>query len=182
MAHFLCYRILRVANFGFNYLRHFFIKFGNSCANLAANFLNFSNYPNILSLECLMGVVDTNKAAWKAWGCESCLTTGCPVCLVLKQGAVNQLFLEVFLMFLACLDHKWWAQFHLGILGPQEWKKSSEILSWKKVRFQGCLKLTYVLIYEYGGLPTLGSIISDNFPSKDQEGIWGLMSFGSYSF
>ena len=48
------------------------------------------------------------------------LSTGCPVCLVLKQGAVNQLFLEVFLMFLACLDHKWWAQFHLGILGPQE--------------------------------------------------------------
>ena len=40
--------------------------------------------------------------------------------LVLKQGAVNQLFLGVFLMFLACLDHKWWAQFHLGILGPQE--------------------------------------------------------------
>ena len=33
--------------------------------------------------------------------------TGCPVCLVLKQGAVNQLFLEVSLMFLACLDHQW---------------------------------------------------------------------------
>ena len=49
--------------------------------------------------------------------------TGCPVYLVLKQGAVNQLFLEVFLMFLACLDHARWAQFHLGILGPQEWKK-----------------------------------------------------------
>ena len=46
--------------------------------------------------------------------------TGWPGCLVLKQGAVNQLFLEVFLMFLACLDHKWWAEFHLGILGPQE--------------------------------------------------------------
>ena len=46
--------------------------------------------------------------------------TGCPVCLVLKQGAVNQLFLEVFLIFLACLDHARWAQFHLGILGPQE--------------------------------------------------------------
>ena len=36
---------------------------------------------------------------------------------VLKQWAVNQLFLEISLMFLACLDHKWWAQFHLGILG-----------------------------------------------------------------
>ena len=46
--------------------------------------------------------------------------TGWPGCLVLKQGVVNQLFLEVFLMFLACLDHKWWAEFHLGILGPQE--------------------------------------------------------------
>ena len=46
--------------------------------------------------------------------------TGCPVCLVLRQGAVNQLFLEVFLMFLACLDHAWWAKFHLGILGPQK--------------------------------------------------------------
>ena len=48
------------------------------------------------------------------------LSTGWPGCLVLKQGAVNQLFLGVFLMFLACLDHAWWAQFHLGILGPQE--------------------------------------------------------------
>ena len=48
------------------------------------------------------------------------LSTGCPVCLVLKQGAVNQLFLGVFLIFLACLDHSRWAQFHLGILGPQE--------------------------------------------------------------
>ena len=69
--------------------------------------------------------------------------TGWPGWLVLRQGAVNQLFLGVFLMFLACLDHKWWAQFHLGILGPQEWKKSSEILSWKKVRFQDLLKLTF---------------------------------------
>ena len=48
------------------------------------------------------------------------ISTGCPVCLVLKQGAVNQLFFEVFLMFLACLDYASWAQFHLGILEPQE--------------------------------------------------------------
>ena len=48
------------------------------------------------------------------------ISTGCPVCLVLRQGAVNQLFLEVSLMFLACLDHARWAKFHLGILGPQE--------------------------------------------------------------
>ena len=46
--------------------------------------------------------------------------TGWPGCLVLKQGAVNQLFLRVFMMFLACLDHAWWAKFHLGILGPQK--------------------------------------------------------------
>ena len=70
-------------------------------------------------------------------------STGWPGCLVLKQGAVNQLILGVFLMFLACLDHARWAKFHLGILGPQEWKKSSEILSWKKVRFQDLLKLTF---------------------------------------
>ena len=78
--------------------------------------------------------------------CVATVCTGWPGCLVLRQGAVNQLFFGVFLMFLACLDHAWWAQFHLGILGPQEWKKSSEILTWKKVRFQGWLKLTYFLI------------------------------------
>ena len=33
--------ILRVANFGVNYLRHFFINFKNSCAHLAPIFLNF---------------------------------------------------------------------------------------------------------------------------------------------
>ena len=70
-------------------------------------------------------------------------STGWPGCLVLRQGAVNQLFFGVFLMFLACLDHARWAQFHSGILGPQEWKKSSDILSWKKVRFQDLLKLTF---------------------------------------
>ena len=81
----------------------------------------------------------------------STTSTGCPVCLVLKQGAVNQLFFEVFLMFLACLDHSRSAKFHLGLLGPQEWKKSSEILSGKKVKFQGCLKLTIFWFLCYGG-------------------------------
>ena len=47
-------------------------------------------------------------------------STGWPGCLVLKQGSVYQLFLGVFLMFLACSDHARWAKFHLGILGPQE--------------------------------------------------------------
>ena len=55
-------------------------------------------------------VLDTECVAGKS------VTTGGSGCLVLKQGSVNQLFLGVFLMFLACLDHKWWAQFHLGIL------------------------------------------------------------------
>ena len=54
------------------------------------------------------------------YSCGSRIPTGWPGFLVLKQGTVNWLFLGVFLMFLACLDHKWWAQFHLGILGPQE--------------------------------------------------------------
>ena len=40
-------------------------------------------------------------------------------------------------MFLACLDHKWWAQFHLGILGQHGWKKSTEILSTKKGQISG---------------------------------------------
>ena len=35
---------------------------------------------------------------------------------VATQGAVTQLFFKVFLMFLACLDHARWAEFHLGIL------------------------------------------------------------------
>ena len=56
------------------------------------------------------------------------LSTGWPGCLVLKQGAVNQLFLGVFLMFLACLDHARWAKFHLGILGLQEWKKIRNLI------------------------------------------------------
>ena len=37
--------IFRVANFGFDYLSHFFNNFANSCAHLVANFLNFSKHP-----------------------------------------------------------------------------------------------------------------------------------------
>ena len=43
--------ILRVANFGLHYLWHFIINFGNSCACLAANFLNFSKHPTQFLLE-----------------------------------------------------------------------------------------------------------------------------------
>ena len=69
----------------------------------------------------------SNRVRLCGWLCFSVqlfnimfISTGWPGCLVLKQGAVNQLFLGVFLMFLACLDHARWAKFHLGILGPQE--------------------------------------------------------------
>ena len=55
MAHFLSYWILRVANLGFNYLRHFSINFGNSCAHLAANSLNFPKLPPHLSLDGFEG-------------------------------------------------------------------------------------------------------------------------------
>ena len=43
--------IFRVANFGFNYLRHFSIDFQNSCAHLTANFLNFWKHPKHFILE-----------------------------------------------------------------------------------------------------------------------------------
>ena len=48
------------------------------------------------------------------------LSTGRPVCLDMKQGAINQLFLRLFLMFWTSLNHGKWANFHSGILGPQE--------------------------------------------------------------
>ena len=38
--------------------------------------------------------------------------------VVLSQGAVNQLFLGVFLMFLAVFHSKIWAQFHFGTFKP----------------------------------------------------------------
>ena len=36
--------VLGVANFRINYIRHFSFNFENSCAHLAANFLNFSKH------------------------------------------------------------------------------------------------------------------------------------------
>ena len=47
--------IFRVAKFGFHYLRHFSINFGNSCAHLAANSLNFPKLPPHLSLDGFEG-------------------------------------------------------------------------------------------------------------------------------
>ena len=94
------------------------------------------NHENIINLRKINASIQFNNNNYA-------LYTGWPGCLVLKQGAVDQLFLGVFLMFLACLDHARWAKFHLGILGPQEWKKSSDIFSWKRVTFQDLLKLTF---------------------------------------
>ena len=42
--------ILRVANFNFNYLRHFLINFKNSCGHFVANFLNFLKHPQLFQL------------------------------------------------------------------------------------------------------------------------------------
>ena len=43
--------VLGVANFRINYLRQFSFNFENSCAYLAANFLNFSKHPTQFLLE-----------------------------------------------------------------------------------------------------------------------------------
>ena len=51
MAQFLLTEIFRVVNFGFNYLRHFFNNFANSCAHLVANFLSFSKHPQHLRFD-----------------------------------------------------------------------------------------------------------------------------------
>ena len=68
-------------------------------------------------------------------------------------------------MFWAFLDHLIWAIFHSGTFGTYDWKKSLKISSFKKVRFQGWLKLAQVGLVEFWGLPTLGSIISGISPS-----------------
>ena len=81
-----------------------------------SNLLNFE--PVEIKFNVEPSEVSQHVLLW--CGVYSVLSTGCPVCLVLEQGAVNQLFFEVFLMFLACLGHARWAEFHLGILGPQE--------------------------------------------------------------
>ena len=40
--------------------------------------------------------------------------------VVLSQGAVNQVFLGVFLMFLAVFHSKIWAKFHFGTFKPYD--------------------------------------------------------------
>ena len=55
--------------------------------------------------------------------------------------------------------------FILVLLGHMIEKKSLKISSFKKVRFQGWLKLAQFGLVEFLGLPTLGSIISGISPS-----------------
>ena len=59
--------IFRVANFGFNYLRHFFNNFANYCAHLTVNFLNFWKHPKHFILErFLKGVMDKKHKIQKS--------------------------------------------------------------------------------------------------------------------
>ena len=81
--------------------------------------------------------------------------------VVLSHGAVNQVFLGVFLMFSAFFHSKLWAKFHFGTFEPYKWEQSWKISSSKKVRFQGWLKMAQFLLTEFLGLPILCSIISD---------------------
>ena len=56
----------RVANFGFNFLRHFSINFGNSCARLVANFMTFyKTLPTFQIGLVLMGVFDKKPKKMK---------------------------------------------------------------------------------------------------------------------
>ena len=55
--------------------------------------------------------------------------------VVLSQGAVNQVFLGVFLMFLAVFHSKIWAQFHFGTFKPYKYEKSFKISSSKWLNF-----------------------------------------------
>ena len=61
MAQFLLSEFCRVANFGFNYLRHFSIDFWNSCAHLTANFLNFWKHPQHFRLQWFWRELWTKK-------------------------------------------------------------------------------------------------------------------------
>jgi len=92
--------------------------------------------------------LDTANITVSTWCCHiglirnfSCCCTGCPVCLVLKQGAVNQPLPGAPLMPPACLDHSRWAKLHPGTPGPQQWKKSSEIWSPKKGQISGLAQI-----------------------------------------
>ena len=92
-------------------------------------------------------------------------STGCSQKGGMQYVPLNLLFFGLFLMFWPFFDHSIWAIFHSGTFGTNDWKKSFKISSFKKVRFQGWLKLAQFGLVEFLGLPTLGSIISGISPS-----------------
>ena len=59
--------LFRVANFGFNYLRHFFNNFANSCAHLVAIFLNFSKHPQHLWFDGFEGSYGQKTEKIRHW-------------------------------------------------------------------------------------------------------------------
>ena len=61
--------------------------------------------------------------------------------VVLSQGAVNQVFLGVFLMFLAFFHSKIWAKFHFGTFKPYDQKKVEKIYPQKTLNFRVGSKL-----------------------------------------
>ena len=63
-----------------------------------------------------------------------------------SQGAVNQVLLGVFLMFLAFFYSKIWAKFYFGTFEQYKVRKKLKISSFKKVRFQGWLKIAQFLL------------------------------------
>ena len=58
-----------VANFAFNYLRHFFINFENCCTHFAANFLNFLKHPQHFQFEWFWRILGTKTQKIKK--CEN---------------------------------------------------------------------------------------------------------------
>ena len=62
--------VLGVANFRINYLRQFSFNFENSCAHLAANFLNFSKHTQLFTFGWFWRKLWTNNQ--KNWKSEKC--------------------------------------------------------------------------------------------------------------
>ena len=62
--------VLGVANFRINYLRQFSFNFENSCAHLAANFLNFSKHTQLFTFGWFWRKLWTNNQ--KNWILEKC--------------------------------------------------------------------------------------------------------------
>ena len=83
---------------------------------------------------------------------------------VFSKGRIDH-FLDFSWCFGFFLTIQYGRFFILVLLGHMIEKKSWKISSSKKARFQGWLKLAQFLLFEFLGLPTLGSIISGISPS-----------------